>query len=241
MIQAALNGGRPRRFHPRLPCTPTELAREAFGAVGAGAACLHIHPRAADDTESLAAPVIAQALEAVRAAVPGTPVGVSTGRWIAPGGAARHDCIRAWTVLPDYVSVNIIEEDSADVISLAVARGIGVEAGVWSPADVERFSEHPDAGRCLRILVEINEQSVSEALRVLDLTLMRIDTLGLKLPLLVHGLDKAFWPLHRAATSAGFDTRAGLEDGALLPTGAVAPDNAALIAAARTFVQDQAA
>lgn len=241
MIQAALNGGRSRRFHPRLPCTPAELAREAKGAVDAGAACLHIHPRDDQDLQSLEPAVIARALEAVRAAVPGTPVGVSTGRWIAPGGETRHDCIRAWTVLPDYVSVNLCEEDSAAVIALAHARGIKVEAGVWSPADVDRLVAHPEADKCLRILVEINEQPVDEALRVLDRTLDRIARSGLRLPLLAHGLDRSFWPVHRAVTAAGIDARAGLEDGALLPSGAVARDNAALIAAASAFVQDRAA
>ncbi|WP_181707817.1 3-keto-5-aminohexanoate cleavage protein [Chthonobacter rhizosphaerae] len=239
MIQAALNGGRSRRFHPAVPCTPAELARAAAAAVEAGAACLHIHPRDAADRESLDPAVIAPALEAVRRAVPGTPVGVSTGRWIAPGGEARHDAIRRWTVLPDYVSVNLIEPDSAEVISLALAGGIGVEAGVWSPADVDRLAAHKDAGRCLRLLMEINEQDPADAIAVFEATLARADQRGIRLPILAHGLDAGFWAVHAAAMARGLDTRAGLEDCAFRPTGAVARDNADAIAAALTFRHDR--
>lgn len=241
MIQAALNGGRSRRFHPAVPVTPEELAREARAAVAAGAACLHVHPRGADERESLEPRVIAAALKAIRAAVPGTPVGVSTGRWIPPGGEARHAAIAGWTEKPDYVSVNLIEPDAPEVIALALKSGIAVEAGVWSPADVDRLATLPEAGACLRILVEINEQPEDDALRVLEATLARIRSRGLAAPLLVHGLDASLWPVHRVALARGLDVRTGLEDGALLPNGSVASGNGALVAAALQFGHDRAA
>ena len=67
-----------------------------------------------------------------RPSVPGIPVGLSTGWWIAPQGRARQQQIRAWQTLPDYVSVNLIEEDAAEIIDLALQKGIGVEAGLSS-------------------------------------------------------------------------------------------------------------
>lgn len=238
LIQAALNGARPRRFHTALPCTARELAREAAAAVSAGAGLLHIHPRGPDDRETLAPAAIAEALTAVRAAVPSVPVGVSTGDWIAPGGAARRAEIAAWTVLPDYVSVNLSEADAAEVIHLAGTRGIGVEAGLSSPADVDRLAGLGEAARCLRILVEINEQDPVDALRVLDRTLERIATHRLDRPLIVHGLDAGFWPVNRVAAGRGLALRAGLEDCGLLPSGAVAAGNGALVAATRQLMQD---
>src|SRR5438046_2350722 len=65
------------------------------------------------------------------------PVGVSTGWWIAPRGRARQQLIRAWQVLPDYVSINLIEEDAAEIIDVVLGKGVGVEAGLWSPRDAE--------------------------------------------------------------------------------------------------------
>jgi uncharacterized protein (DUF849 family) len=54
----------------------------------------------------------------------------------------------------------------------------------------------------------------------------------LRLPVLLHGLDATKWPLYREALRLGLDTRIGLEDGKLLPSGATADGNEALIRAA---------
>jgi uncharacterized protein (DUF849 family) len=108
MLQACLNGDRDKVFHAATPLTPRELAADARAVVEAGAEQLHIHPRDAEGRESLHPDNTAAALEAIRASVPGIPVGVSTGWWIAPGGRARQQHIRAWQVKPDYVSVNLI-------------------------------------------------------------------------------------------------------------------------------------
>ena len=55
IVQACINGARPRDFHPRLPLTAEAMAADAAACVAAGAAELHIHPRCADGRESLAA------------------------------------------------------------------------------------------------------------------------------------------------------------------------------------------
>ncbi len=43
------------------------------------------------------------------------------------------------------------------------------------------------------------------------------------------------WPLYAESRRRGLDARIGLEDGATLPSGEVAKDNAALIEAARRW------
>ena len=79
MLQACLNGGRDKSFHAATPLTPSELAADARAVVEAGAQQLHIHSRDAVGRESLHPDDTARALEAIRASVPGIPVGVSTG------------------------------------------------------------------------------------------------------------------------------------------------------------------
>src|SRR5882672_10441738 len=139
MLQACLNGNRDKEFHPALPCTPEELAQDAKAVVDSGAEALHVHPRDGAGRESVHPDDSAAALNAIRASVPGIPVGLSTGWWIPPGGRARQAQIAAWRVLPDYVSVNLIEEDAPEIIALALEKGIGIEAGLWSTDDAERF------------------------------------------------------------------------------------------------------
>jgi uncharacterized protein (DUF849 family) len=229
MLQACLNGNRDKAFHPAVPCTAQELARDAKAVVDAGAQELHVHPRDAAGRESLYPDDTAAALRAIRASVPGIPVGVSTGWWISPGGRARQEQIRAWRVLPDYVSINLIEEDAPDVIALALAQGIGIEAGLWSTRDAERFVQVADAPRCLRVLIEINEQDVAQGLDVAHGIIAILDRAGIRLPRLLHGSDATKWPLYREALRLRLDARIGLEDGALLPSGATAVGNADLI------------
>lgn len=232
MLQGCLNGLRAKGFHPALPCSPEELARDAASAVKAGADELHVHPRDEDGVESLRPDHVAAALAAIRKSVPGVPVGLSTHWDIPPGDRARQEPIREWTLLPDYVSVNLIEEDAPEIIALVLGKGIGVEAGLWSAADAERFVALPDARRCLRVLVEINEQDAEEGLRVAAGITGILDRAGLKLPILLHGSDATVWPLYREALARGFDRRIGLEDGDLLPSGERAGDNADLLGAA---------
>jgi uncharacterized protein (DUF849 family) len=235
MLQACLNGGRDRAFHPAVPLSPSELADDAKAVVEAGAQQLHIHVRDAAGEESLHPDDVARTLGVVRASVPGIPIGLSTGWWIPPKGRARQQHIRAWQVLPDYVSVNLIEEDSAEVIDLVLSKGIGVEAGLWSVADAEKFLAHPSARKCLRVLIELNEQELSLAERALGDIQAILDGARIKLPRLVHGLDRTVWPLYREALRLGCDARIGIEDGKHLPSGDLAESNAALIRAARAL------
>lgn len=235
MLQACLNGGRARDFHPAVPLSADELAADAKAVIAAGAQQIHLHVRGGDGKESLHPTDVARTLAAVRATVPGVLIGLSTGWWIAPRGRARQEHIRAWQTLPDYVSINLIEEDSAEVIDLAQSRGIGVEAGIWSLDDAAKFIAHPAARRCLRVLIEINEQDLSAGMAAYHAIMPLLDRAGIDLPRLLHGLDATVWDLYRETLAQGLDARIGLEDGKHLPSGAVAEGNAALIHAARAL------
>lgn len=232
MLQACLNGSRDKAFHAYTPFTAAELASDAAAAIAAGATELHIHPRDATGNETLDATVVREALEAIRARVPGTPIGLSTHERIAPGGAGRLKAVESWKVLPDYVSINLIEDDAPEMIALAMSKGIGVEAGLWSAADAERLIALPDARRCLRILIEINEQDETEGLEAAAAIRVVLARASLDVPVLQHGLDATVWPLYRDALMRGLDSRIGLEDGKHLPDGSEAKDNAELLRAA---------
>lgn len=236
MLQACLNGGRSRDFHPAVPLSPDELATDAKAVIAAGAEQIHLHVRGADGKESLHPDDVVRTLAAVRAAVPGVPIGLSTGWWIPPRGRARQEHIRAWQSLPDYVSINLIEEDSAEVIDIALSKGIGVEAGIWSPANAEKFVANANAGRCLRVLIEINEQDLSVGMASYRRIMAILDRAGIDLPRLLHGLDATVWDFYRNTFAHELDARIGLEDGKHLPDGTIARDNAALIQAARALV-----
>ncbi len=130
MLQACLNGARTRRDHPKIPLSPEELAQDAKEAIAAGAAELHVHPRGGDGAETLDPDDIAVTLATIRAQLPAVPVGISTREGIRTDRSRGFDQMRAWRVMPDYVSVNLSEEDAPEIMGLMRVKDIGVEAGL---------------------------------------------------------------------------------------------------------------
>jgi uncharacterized protein (DUF849 family) len=232
LIQACVNGSRPSREHPRLPLTPEQIAREAVTLRRTGAACLHIHPRRADGMESIAAADVGAVLQAVREACPGIPVGVSTAAWIEPDLRSRLSKLDAWSVLPDYASVNLSEEGALEVIDLLNERGVGVEAGVWSLDDARVLLDNGLDDACTRVLVEVDaEYDPDDAVRLASAIDFVLDDGLSQAPRLHHGGGLATWSVLAAAIDKGHDVRIGLEDTLVLGDGRSATDNAELVAA----------
>jgi uncharacterized protein (DUF849 family) len=239
MLQGCLNGNRTKLFSAAVPYTAAELARDAIAAVRAGASELHVHPRNAEGFESLEPADVAAALNAIRAAVPGVPVGVSTHWDIGPGGRQRQKPMSAWSILPNYVSVNLIEDDAPEMISRVLGKGIGVEAGLWSVSDAQRFVSLSSARSCLRVLLEINEQDDEEGRRVAGAISDVLGAAGITLPRLLHGLDSTKWSMFFEAIALGYDARIGFEDGKSLPNGHEARDNATLVEAGVQIIKSR--
>ena len=137
-----------------------------------------------------------------------------------------------WNELPDYASVNLSEPDAPAVMELLRHRGIAIEAGLASIADVERFLKLPNHGGVLPILIEIEEQDLGVARAVADEMTAVLDRASLRRPILLHGFDATVWPFVKLAHQRRWSTRVGLEDGKHLMDGMTAPENAAMVAAA---------
>jgi len=238
-LKACLNGKRSQAENPAVPVTPAELARDAAAAVAAGAEAVHLHARGPDGAESVRAVDVGAAVAAVRAACPGTPVGVSTGLWITGGdAAARHAAVAGWAGLdaaarPDFASVNVSEEGWAGVARVLGAAAIAVEAGVWSAADVPVLAAAGLPQPPLRILVEIMGEPAPAAPRAAEAVLRALDSSAVRgLPRLLHGEGESCWPLVAQAAREGLPTRIGLEDTLAGPDGRPASGNAELVRSA---------
>jgi uncharacterized protein (DUF849 family) len=223
-LEAAINGARAPAEHPRVPIHPDELAGAAVAAVGAGARAVHFESLSADD--------VARSVVPVRSAC-GAPVGISTGGWIEPDPDRRLAVVRAWRVLPDFVSVNFDEDGAEKLAGLLLSLGIAVEAGLAAPAGAERLMASGIAVRCLRVLLEPAEASVPAALGTVAEVESLLASLAGTTPRLLHGTGATTWPLFVEAVRRGYEGRIGLEDTLLLPDGTAAADNEDLIRAAR--------
>ena len=234
MLQACPDGARRPAEHPALPVTPAALAADAAAVAAAGADEVHLHVKDADGADTLDGAALAAVLTAVRSAVPDLPVGVTTGAWAAPDPAARVAAVGAWTALPSSASVNWHEEGAEEVAAVLLARGVGVEAGLWTVDAVRAWRASPLRHRCRRVLLELPDGPDEAATRAVAAELL--GALGdAGVPVLLHGEGSSTWPALREAVRRGLATRIGLEDVLVLPDGTPAPDNAALVAAARAL------
>ncbi|MFD4785973.1 3-keto-5-aminohexanoate cleavage protein [Streptomyces sp. NPDC058459] len=229
-MQVCLNGSRTAADGARVPLTPDESARSAAEAVAAGATEVHVHPRTPCGRESLSARVVGPVVEALRrrAAV---PVGVTTGAWAEPGPAERLERVRSWSVLPDFASVNWHEPGAEELAELLLARGVGVDAGIWFGTEgAARFALSPLGPRVLRVLAEVTDTAPATAEASAHTLLTELGPAHGR-PVLLHGEDGSAWPVLRLAGRLGLATRIGLEDTLFLPDGQRALSNARLVAA----------
>jgi uncharacterized protein (DUF849 family) len=228
-VKACINGVRTPDQHPNLPVTPEQLAAASVAAHQAGAKAVHMHPKTPDGKDSLEPDVVDAAVTAVRQAVPGLPLGVTTGFWALPDPDARRKAVEGWTVLPDFASLNWHEPGSPELADVLLGKGLGVEIGLFHLEAAASWAESKMARHCMRVMIELQGH---EDVAVADAMLERIAAAGSPAPVLLHGLDESCWPLLEHAGSCGVQTRIGMEDTLKLPDGSVTPGNAELVAAA---------
>ncbi len=234
-VKACINGARTPDQHPGLPVSPQQLADAAVAAHTAGAMAVHLHPKTADGVDSLAPETVGAAVSAVRQAVPGLPLGVTTGFWALPDPQQRLRAVESWDVLPDFASVNWHEPGAEELVRLLLSRGIGVEAGIFHANAAQAWASSGLAPHCLRVMIELPADG--DAATADDL-LGRIRAADSPAPVLLHGLDDSCWPLLEHAGRRGLQTRIGLEDTVLLPDGSTPPGNAELVAAAFAMLRE---
>src|ERR1019366_10301649 len=107
----------------------------------------HVQRRDGADAERSDAAIGHPPLGAARAVAGDPPVGLSAAEAIEPDPFARASAIGAWRNPPDFVSVNVGEVGWAGTIRAALHAGIGVEAGLSSPADASELAGSPFAHR----------------------------------------------------------------------------------------------
>lgn len=228
-VKACINGARTPDEHPNLPVTPEQLAAEASAAHQAGAKAVHMHPKDADGVDSLLPGEVDAAVAAVRHALPGLPLGVTTGYWALPDARQRLRAVESWSVLPDFTSLNWHEPGSPELARLILSRGLGVEVGIFHAEAAQSWAASDIAAHCMRVMIELGaDGDVATA----DELIALVAAAGSPAPVLLHGLDESCWPLLQHAGVRGVQTRIGMEDTLTLPDGTVTPGNAALVSAA---------
>ena len=234
-VQVALNGD---STHPAMPRTPDEIAADAAACVAAGANLLHLHAFDDDGVETLAEAAVTEAIRAVRRRCPGVPISMTTFAQIEPDPARRLETIRAWTELPDLIPANQGEDGIVELTELVAARGVGVEACVFTVADTETLVRRGGVDRFRRVVVEPMETDPDEACAHAVAMERVLRDAGLAPEQVHHGMGPAAWPVLRQAVVRGHGIRTGIEDVGDLPDGTAAAGNLALVEAAMAILGD---
>lgn len=229
-LQAAINGKRNKQEHQRLPVTTPELVGAAGKVIAAGADTVHFHVRDADGKESFSAKDVKSQIGALKQGFPHIEFGISTGAWVEPDPQKRLALISSWNIFPDYVSVNGHEDGFEAIVRTVLAKEIKVEAGLRNLEAAKLFLRSGLLKDCFRILIEPQEQELEAALK----NFVEIEALLLQASfqqrILLHGFEQTSWPILKIADSRGYQMRIGLEDTLYKDNGALAEDNAELIA-----------
>ena len=237
IVQSCLNGPHDASYHPAVPTTISALVEDGRKVIAAGASELHLHVRDQTGLETLAPNHVDATMKALKTALPGTLVGISTGAWIEKDDDRLLAYIGRWSVLPDYASVNLSEKNAPAVIERLHQSGVGIEAGLARPEDAKRLLSLGLDRLVLRLLVEVDEQEPTHANAIVDDILAVLRTADVPKPVLLHGANASAWPLLQRAVESGFSTRIGLEDVKFLPDGSPAESNTDLVAAAMRMIQ----
>ena len=219
-----------------IPWITAEAAVAARNSVRAGAGEVHVHARAPDGAESLEADDVAAWVSALRAACPGTEIGITTNERIIPDLARRRTAIDGWRVLPDFTSVNLCEADAPSIIGRLAQRGVPAEVGLASVDDARRYVAERGRGMWVkRVLVEPDASDGDAAIAEAEAILMILAGVSRPAPILMHGFEVSTWPVLRRSRELGFSSRIGLEDTVFASDGSTAVDNEALVRDALRF------
>lgn len=248
-IAVAPNGGRRTKAdHPALPVTVDEIAATAAACREAGACMIHVHVRDRNGGHLLDAEVYHATIAAIRAAVADQMVVQITSEAL---GIYRPDEQMAVVrgVRPEAVSLALREfvpdpsHESAFAAFLAWLRKERVTPQIilYSPDEGLKLAQLKQRGLVpfedVPALYVLGRYAPGQISRPTDL-----------LPFLARGMPRfAHWSLcafglrETACVTAGAllggHARVGFENNLHLPDGTVAPNNAALVGAARTAVQ----
>lgn len=229
LLKIALNGARPKTENENIPHSLDEIENDVRNIFQAGYKVFHIHCYDKSGNESLKPDDINNLTLRIRNISTDIKFGISSGDWIEPDLDKRISYIREWKYVPDFASVNMIEDDALLVSHELIKKGVMVEAGLNEKKAAEIFINSGLSEGCCRILIEPEEDNAADALLTITRIENILDSNHKQQKRLLHGFNNASWDLLRLAKKKGYDARIGLEDTVFLENGAKVVGNLELI------------
>jgi uncharacterized protein (DUF849 family) len=237
LIKIALNGARPKEQNSFIPQSLFEIEREVKLLYENGNNVFHIHCYDENGCESLGPNDVNALVTLVKSISPEIQIGISSGDWIEPDLEKRLNYISDWKFVPDFISVNIIEDDAVEVARLLISKGVKIEAGLNEKKAAEIFVESDLIADTFRILIEPEPEDFSLALVTINEIEEVLNKAGIRIPRLLHGFNSVAWDVLREAKRRGYDSRIGMEDTIFLENGTTVNSNLELIRYANKLLE----
>jgi uncharacterized protein (DUF849 family) len=241
IVTVAPNGAyKQHADHVALPLTAAELAATAKRCLDAGAAMLHLHIRDAQGRHSLDVPGYREALRVLRAAV-GDAMVLQVTSEAAKVYSAPAQIAMVRELRPEAVSVGLRELDQpavgeqglASFFAWLQAERVMTQVILYDLADLQRWRSLRRAGLIPDapwfLLFVLGRYSAGQTSSPHDLLPFVQAHEGLE-PWAVCAFGAAEHACMTAAAALGGHVRVGFENNLYLKNGALAPDNAALVA-----------
>jgi uncharacterized protein (DUF849 family) len=241
IVAVAPNGARRGHAdHPKLPITPAELADCAADCLAAGAAMIHLHVRDADGGHTLDPDAYRAAIDAIRDKVGERLVIQATteavGRYAPDEQMAAVRALRpeAVSLAPRELVPDAAREAAAtEFFHWLHGEGILAQYILYSEQDVARLDDliargvMPGGPRF--VLFVLGRYTPGQRSQPVDLLpFLTANRAGHRWAICAFGPREAACAV--TAAGLGGHARVGFENNLLLPDGAIAPDNAALVA-----------
>jgi len=240
LIKIALNGARQKKQSKFIPQSLDEIGKEVKLLFENGHKVFHIHCYDEKGNEGLKPEDVNNLVSSVKSIPHEIQIGISSGDWIEPDLAKRKSYIKAWLHLPDFISVNMIEEDAIEISELLISKGVKIEAGLNEKKAAEIFVESGLYKNCFRILIDPEPEKLKEAIECIDEIEEVLDRNGVEVPRLLHGFNSVSWDILREAKRRGYDSRIGMEDTIYMENGEGVKSNLELINYAQKILKSEA-
>jgi uncharacterized protein (DUF849 family) len=229
LIKIALNGARPKEQNKFIPQSLNEIEEEVKLLYDNGNKVFHIHCYDEAGIESLKPNDVNALVSMVKNISPEIQIGISSGDWIEPELEKRKSYIKAWKNIPDFISVNMIEDDAIEISKLLLSKGVKIEAGLNEKKAAEIFVESDLTKDCYRILIEPEPEEFAPALATINEIEEVLNKHRVEIPRLLHGFNAVSWEILKEAKRRGYDCRIGMEDTIYTGNGEMVKSNLELI------------
>jgi uncharacterized protein (DUF849 family) len=252
---------------PHLPITPSEIAEAALGAADAGAAVVHLHVRdPATGKPSMELPLYREVVERIREKNADLIINLTTGpggRFV-PSAEDPKIAGPGTTLMPPEARVAHIAALRPDICTLDLnTMNSGREVVINTPDTVRRMAavirqagvtpeiELFDSGDIALMADLLKDGTLAGPVLCsfvmgvrygfqpgMETVLYARNLLPPDATFTAIGIGRASFPSVALSCLAGGHVRVGLEDTVYLSRGLLAPSNAALVAKARSIVED---